>query len=459
MLAKGVEPNDVIRDPRAEALFLFLTLKLELGTEQAQEWLRQLTAMIRNLEEPQEGLPGTAVVGFGRSFFVSPDGSPRFGLGEQTPFGLRTPAGLQTEEPGFAADIVIYAMAPEEEALTNLVLDLSRTKDVALQTASYERGFQRRNRRELFGFLDGERNVPRSQRHRVIYVDRERFPEEPQWCEDGTYVAYMKIVQDLARLATLPEEEQERIMGRRKKDGSRPDQPPGTDPHTEPEFASGEPAPNSHVRKSGPRGPVFDEIAIFRRGVPFASMAPDGSVDGGLQFVSFQCTRDHFEVVLRRWMLNAEFPSPGSGPDRLFAENLVRVRKGDLFFVPPFDEEFIGAPMFRPTKPEPRPRETGKLHIRKHALNPDGSPSPADLSGVGFQVFKSDGTTAIGDPFVTNPAGHAVSGELPVNEALVLREVQTPNHLESSGDTQFQLDRRNQPIDISNRAKQPGTYS
>lgn len=63
---------------------------------------------------------------------------------------------------------------------------LSATRPLGLAGVSIERVFQRDDRREMFGFLDGVRNVRSSQRHAAIYVDREVSPEEPGWTEDGS---------------------------------------------------------------------------------------------------------------------------------------------------------------------------------------------------------------------------------------------------------------------------------
>lgn len=91
-----------------------------------------------------------------------------------------------------------------------------------------ERGYQRGDRRELFGFPDGVRNVPSSQRHDVIFTEVDEQPDEPHWADGGTYLAYLKVHQELDAIAQIPPDELERIIGRRRTDGSRLDLPPGT---------------------------------------------------------------------------------------------------------------------------------------------------------------------------------------------------------------------------------------
>src|SRR5207302_2892203 len=102
----------------------------------------------------------------------------------------------------------------------------------------------------------------------VVLVDRGELPEEPWWTANGTYLAYMRIGQNLDSFAALDTAGQEQIVGRAH-DGRRLDLPAGTDPRAEPEFSSGEPPTSSHVRKAGPRGVDHDATLIFRRGLPF----------------------------------------------------------------------------------------------------------------------------------------------------------------------------------------------
>jgi hypothetical protein len=55
---------------------------------------------------------------------------------------------------------------------------------------------------------------------------------------------------------------------------------------------------------------------------------------GGLHFVSFQGSHDQLEVVMQRWMQNPRFPADAAGADLLFANGLVTLERGGMFFVP-----------------------------------------------------------------------------------------------------------------------------
>ncbi|WP_166395183.1 Dyp-type peroxidase [Rubrobacter marinus] len=286
-------------------------------------------------------------------------------------------------------------------------------------------------------------------------MNRDLAPDEPHWAEDGTYMAYLKVRQDLDRFNALPVADQEQIIGRRKTDGSRLDLQAGTDPRTEGEFVAPTPSPNSHVRKTGPRGALHDRTLIFRRGVPYLNIREDGGLDGGLQFVSFQSSLDAFEVMLNKWEFNPNFPAAGSGMDRLFIEGYATIEKAGFFFVPPRDNRFIGASIFDPPPTAGRSRGPGRIVIRKRVIDASGNRVLAEVGGIGFQVFQADTNQPIGGVFMTDSAGHAVSDDVPLNTPLVLREVSTPAHLEPMPEHTFTVTQRRQLVKLDNRVR-PG---
>jgi len=461
-LAKGVLPDDVMRDPRAEALLVACALDQTLDRGGVETWLCEITRLVHELTAtaPRRPAVATAAIGFGRSFFLTPEGTPRFGLDGRIPADLQTPplvAGVADPVAG-SLDMLLYVMATSEAQVASFLEGLSHTRTLGLHWVVIERGFQRADGRELFGFRDGLRNVRTSERHGVIFVDRDGAPDEPDWAEDGTYMAYLKVPQDFDAWGQLAVADQEQIIGRRKDDGSRLDLPPGTNPHAEDEIASPPPGMDAHIRKSGPRGALHDRTQIFRRGVPYLTLREDGAVDGGLQFVSFQSSLDQFAVILNRWMANPDFPSTGSRPDGLFARGLATIAKAGFYFVPPHDPRFLGAGMFDPPRPVGHPRKPGRIIIRKRALDVAGNPALAEVGGIGFQLFRADTNAPIGEVFFTDSAGHACSPEVPLRTPLLLREVQPPSHLEPSPDVAVTLTRSRELVRVDNRVRpgQPG---
>lgn len=456
-IPKGVLPDEVIRDHRAEAMFVFASLRADLDRTGVESWLRKVSELVAELTEPVRGESVASVaVGFGPTFFMTGTSS-RFDLEQKLPVGLASPPPVPgVVDPASAAqDVLFYVMTTSEAKAARFIEGLSGTRSFGLVRTTVERGFQREDGRELSGFKDGVRNVPSNTRHRVTFVNRDLVPNEPHWTEDGTYLAYLKVRQDLDRFNALAVGEQEQIIGRRKPDGSRLDLPEGTDPRTEGEFAGSTPSPNSHVRKTGPRSTLHDRTLIFRRGVPYLNLREDGSLDGGLQFVSFQSSLDAFEVMLNKWAFNPNFPASGSGPDRLFAEGYATIEKAGFYFVPPRDDRFIGAGIFDAPPTVGRPRGPGRLIIRKRVIDASGNRVPAEVGGIGFQVFRVDTNQPVGEVFTTDSAGHAESPDVPLNTPLVLREVNTPGHLEPMPEQTITVIQRRQLARIDNLVR-PG---
>lgn len=133
----------------------------------------------------------------------------------------------------------------------------------------------------------------------------------------GSYVTYIKIRQNLdAPAGSGGTTFMEGVIGRRQGDGARLDQPEHMNPVDEPEFSSATvPQQTSHVRKAGPPGHEqhdTNDAFLFRRGVPFTEIV-DNKLSAGLQFVSFSRSLDVVDVVWNHWIMNPDFPTPGTG--------------------------------------------------------------------------------------------------------------------------------------------------
>ena len=450
-LAAGVLPDAVNRDRNSNAYLFAVDLQSALDQAGVQAWLTQLTQLIAALEVPDSAgvRVGTATVAFGASFFTTA-GQPRFGLAAtQIPAGLASPPSLSAlaNATSAAADVLIYVLATSEAAVAAFESGLSQTHGTALASVTTELGFQRLDHREPFGFKDGLRNVPGPQRPGVVYVDPARSPEEPAWTAGGSYQAYMKISQNVDAMPALPEADQEQIVGRRKSDGSRLDLPPGTPVAKEGPFTSDACPVNSHIRKVGPRGDLHDETRIFRRGVPYLTLNPDGSVDTGLQFVSFQRSLNDFAVIFDRWMTNPQFPADGTGPDALLARSLITIEKAGFFFVPPADPRFIGASMFDPAPPDPC--ATGQIVVQKQLIDPNGAPVLSELGGIAFQVLNNG--APIGGQFVTDPSGRAISPQVPRGVPLVVHEIQPPQGFDQTADVPISVSQAAELLVVINR--------
>jgi Dyp-type peroxidase family len=457
-LPQGVLPNSVIRDPRSTGVFIFGQLDPALTPQGVQSWLQEITGYLKTLGEVgSNGAPRfDAAFGLGPSFFVS-GGAPRFGLAGKVPAGFSNPPSLPAAFP-FPADFVLYAMSLEEECLVQLVQWLAASRPSPVTQMRVERGFQRSNRRESFRFLDGQRNPGTGDRRTVALVGIDQMAGEPAWVEGAAYLSYMKIRQDVPRANALGDDAMEQAIGRRNEDGSRLDQQPGMDPKNEPDFAEpNTPKDGSHVRKVGPRG---DEqgttIGMFRRGLPYMDIGADGTPEFGLHFVSFG-DPDQFNTILNRWMTNPIFPAPTSGVDALIAQHLISFELGAIFIVPPSDQRFIGALIFDP-EPVPVPLTSGRVVVKKRVTDANGNALPQrSLRGAVFQVLQNG--TPIGPSFITDAAGHAISGDLPASAQYVLHETTPLPGANQAPDVTFTLSKRRQLIEVVNTFGQaPNNY-
>jgi deferrochelatase/peroxidase EfeB len=450
--AAGILPDAVIRDPNANAYLIALTLAPQLDGAGVQTWLTELSSLITTLEQPGPGAApvATAAVAFAASFFVS-GGQPRFELVQsQVPAQLLTPPSTPAlaSVPQFPGDVLVYVMSTSEAAVAAFERGLSGTRTTGLASVTVENGFQRSDRREPFGFLDGLRNPAGLRREAVVFVDLDRSPEEPAWAGGGSYVAYIKIHQDLDAMAALSEAAQEEIIGRRKADGSRVDLPLGTPVAAEGVFAEAAACPiTAHIRKAGPRGGLHDQTEIFRRGVLYLTLNPDATIDTGLQFVSFQRSLNDFAAIFARWMTNVDFPSTAAGNDALIANSLITLEKYGFYFVAPADPRFIGASMFDP--PASDPCAVGEIVVQKQLVDANGQPVLAELGGISFQVLQNG--QPFGSPFITDSTGRAISPKVPRNVPLMVHEVAPPPGFEAVADTSVTLSADSELVTIVNQ--------
>lgn len=456
--ARGVLPRPkewVMRDPRSDGLFIFVRLRPDIDQPSAIAWLGQVHHLIEELRgvlDDEGQRLATVATGFGQSFFIR-DSQPRFS-GVELPAGLAQPPPPVPGDP-VQADVIFYLMTLSEAVAARFLTGLWATRP-DLVALSVERGFQRSDETEVFGFKDGVRNVVKSDRPEVVLVNPGRHPEEPWWAEDGTYLAYMRIAQHLDAFAQLDPAARERVVGRAP-DGRRLDLPNQAHPKDEPEFSGAEPLAACHVRKSGPRGPVRDKTAIFRRGLPFVEAGPDGNLRAGMHFVSFQASLDQFRVVFNRWIMNPDFPHQGAGQDALFAGGFVTIERWGFFFVPPDTDDPIGTVMFQP-KPKKEKPKTGRVAVRKRVVDQTGAEVMVDLAGFRFRVLDVNGQQ-VGGEFQSDAAGHALSDELPTDAAYKLEELPPPAPFTPQPPRDFMLQSAREVVRLENRIPAGSSYN
>jgi Dyp-type peroxidase family len=479
--AKGVLPSkeddrDVLyKNPKTCGYFIGVRLVSGLSAEQFHDWLGSLDTAVDALvlrAQPEQGQEkgrklASVAVGFAATFFDKMDEA---GIGLNRPSGFTPEAAPPTPRFGPAAeqpaDALFYVASVEEFRVEQFLRAVSASP--ATEAVSMDRGYQRLDETEPFGYRDGVRNVTSARRTRVVYVHRDGGqPDEPIWAEGGTYMVTMKILQNPAAFAAVANDAARDSVIGRTKDGTRMDLPQGSDPHEEAGDVPAALPSNSHVRKAGPRG-HHDDNEIFRRGMPFVDVT-GGTVQVGLHFCSFQATPNQFDAAFNDWMMNPQFPqlpegAQPAGPDALMAGGsaagpFVQIQQAGMFFVPPYNDQGIAATL-TPTKHHKA--KTGRLAINKVVRDPNDPSRRFERAGFVFEVRDASGNPVAGSQFTTTSSGRGVCPvELPTDQDYKLVETFSPHASIQPVEQPFRMDKPSKLLRVENQfatPPPPGAY-
>lgn len=460
---KGDDREVLYKNPHTCGYFIAVRLRRDLTAEQVQGWLGWLDTAIDELvkrAEPEQGQAkgrklASAACGFAPSFF---DLLANLGIALERPAGFTAEAAPPT--PRFAtaperqADAMFYIASVSEHRVERFLRALGAS--AAVEAVSLDRGYQRADETEPFGYRDGVRNVRSANRSKVVFVHRDgRQPDEPVWADGGTYMTTIKILQNPAAFEALGSDEARDAVIGRTKTGSRLDLPAGSDPRSEGSDAAEALPAASHVRKAGPRG-HHDDNEIFRRGLPFLEVA-EGKVQVGLHFCSFQASPNQFDAVFNDWMMNVQFPhrTDGTtpGPDALMAGMspagpFVQMRDAGIYFVPPYDPDGISAAL-KPT--ESRKPKTGQIAVNKVVKDPNDPNRRFERAGFSFEVHDATGAVIPGSQFTTESNGRGVcDAELPLDHDYILVETASVQPNIALQTLPFRLEKPNLLIRVEN---------
>lgn len=243
----------------------------------------------------------TITIGFGPTFFTSPNGHPRFGLAGQRPPALvdipHFPADL-LEKDRSGGDLCIQACSNDPQVAVHAIRNLAR---IAFGTAVVrwsQLGFGRTSStsttqatpRNLFGFKDGTANVKAEETDIVNESIWAHSDDGAGWMTNGSYLVARRIRMTIETWDRTSLREQDAIIGRDKREGAPLS---GGTEFTEPNFAAtgrdNEPLipVDSHVRNANPD---FNNGAVMlRRGYNFVDGSDAlGRLDAGLFFLAYQ---------------------------------------------------------------------------------------------------------------------------------------------------------------------------
>ena len=358
-----VHQGGIVTEPQRNCVFASFRIAPGVSPTQLQALLARWSAAIAVLQDGrtvgsvQPTSPLQPPRDTGETFGLSPAGltvtlglgpavfGDRFGLARFRPAAFTDLPALRgdTLEPGLTGgDLSVQACADDPQVSYHAMRNLARIgRGVVVpywQVLGFGRasaGPNQQTPRMLMGFKDGTRNIKTPEDvDRFVWLGRGDQP----WLEGGSYQVVRKIRMLMETWDTDFIGDQQRIFGRDKVEGAPLT---GTREFDTPDFAAvdaeGAPVidPLAHIRLAAPES--NDGVKILRRSYNYTDgLDPDGRLDAGLLFVSYQNDPQHF-IRLQ---------------DRLGAFDLlneyIRHIGSAIFVVPPApaDGHYIGEALF-----------------------------------------------------------------------------------------------------------------
>jgi putative iron-dependent peroxidase len=174
--------------------------------------------------------------------------------------------------------------------------------DVA-EISSDHAAFVHRDSRDLTGFIDGSANPSPLEAPGAALI-----PDDAAGA-GGSHVLFMRWVHDLDRFEALPTRDQERVIGRSKPESV--------------EFEGDALPATAHIARVQIEDDTGTELPIYRRSVPYGSIA-----EHGLCFLAFSADRSRFVRMLGRMF----GPADDGLHDRL--TDFTRPVSGAFYFAP-----------------------------------------------------------------------------------------------------------------------------
>ena len=222
---------------------------------------------------------------------------------DNLPEGLRPFHAIESTHgvaPSTQADIWVWIQGASHDANFDTEMMVNSEFEVLGASCKLEvAGFARHENRDFTGFIDGTENPENQDAEDAVLI--------PNQC-GGTFAFTQQWQHDLKKFHSLPQSEQESVIGRTKPDSIELAE------HVMPE--------DSHVSRTDAEVEGV-KMKILRRSVPYGTLNARG-----LHFVAFACSLDRIQVQLERM-----FGTSGDGlHDRLV--EFSRPLSGSFWFVP-----------------------------------------------------------------------------------------------------------------------------
>ena len=298
------ESQSVVTPLTEAAIFLVVTVNPG-GEEAVRGLLADVTGICRavGFRIPDGSLD--CVTGIGSQAWGRLFAGPR--PAELHPF--RELAGPRHRAPATPGDLLFHVRANRMDLCFEFAAQVMARLAGAVTVADEVHGFRYFDERDLIGFVDGtESPGGRAGLRAAIVGDADRS------FAGGSYVIVQKYLHDMASWNTLPIEEQERVIGRRKlTDIELPDEV--------------KPA-NSHVALNTLAGPDGEQLQIVRANMPFGDV---GRGEFGTYFIGYAAS----VAITEQMLVNMFIGRPPGNTDRVL--DFSTAVTGGLFFAPSAD--------------------------------------------------------------------------------------------------------------------------
>jgi putative iron-dependent peroxidase len=295
-------PQPILAPLTSAAIFLVVCIKPDSGSYATVRSLcADLPGIFRAVDfrRMEGGL--SCVVGFGSDAWDKLFQKPR--PAELHPF-LEIRAG-ERHAVSTPADVLFHIRAKRMDMCFELATQIMDRIGGAVSAVDETHGFRYFEERDLLGFVDGTEN-PRGE----AALNAALVAEEDAQFGGGSYVIVQKYLHDMGRWNTLPTEEQERIIGRKKL--------------SDIELSDAAKPPYAHnalttIVENG------KEVKILRDNMPFGK---PGQGEFGTYFIGYSRSPRTTEQMLQNMFIGR----PPGNYDRLL--DFSRAVTGSLFFAP-----------------------------------------------------------------------------------------------------------------------------
>lgn len=300
--------QDVTNRPGEYAMFVVYEVKDTPETKDKIKYLcDNLSAFIRSAKNRFSPENISCVMGFGAHFwnkYFSEFSCPK----ELKVFEeIKGDKYTAVSTPG---DLLLHIRGKSVAVCYELLTIINKALSGVVASIDEVHGFRYFDGRSIIGFVDGTENPAvddTSARYAIIGDEDEKF-------KGGSYVFVQKYLHDMQAWESLPVEEQEKVIGRRK--------------FNDVELTDAEKPKNAHNAVTNIQDKDGNDIKIVRANMPFANPSK-GEV--GTYFIGYART---FEAT-KKMLLNMFIGDPIGNTDRLL--DFSTAVTGTLFFVPSYD--------------------------------------------------------------------------------------------------------------------------